>query len=92
MRVISIAGLATPSFWLGIVFILGLLIIFKWLPPMVYTPFGPIPSEFGAADLAGARRRLPLLGGGHPHDALGDARVLREDYIRTARAKGCGRS
>ena len=31
VRIMSIAGLATPSFWLGIVFILGLLIIFKWL-------------------------------------------------------------
>ncbi len=39
VRVFSIAGLATPSFWLGIVFILMLLIVFKWLPPMVYTPF-----------------------------------------------------
>src|SRR5207245_10269730 len=38
VRIVSIAGLATPSFWLGIVFILGLLIVFKWLPPMVYTP------------------------------------------------------
>src|SRR5262249_41596231 len=34
VRVVSIAGLATPSFWLGIVFILVLLIGFKWLPPM----------------------------------------------------------
>src|SRR5438046_3533959 len=31
VRVLSIAGLATPSFWLGIVFILGLLIVFKCL-------------------------------------------------------------
>ena len=39
VRLFSIAGLATPSFWLGIVAILVLLIVFKWLPPMVYTPF-----------------------------------------------------
>src|SRR5207247_4965536 len=39
VRIFSIAGLATPSFWLGIVFILMLLIVFKWLPPIVYTPF-----------------------------------------------------
>ena len=39
VRIFSIAGLATPSFWLGIVFILTLLVVFKWLPPMVYTPF-----------------------------------------------------
>src|SRR5262245_41494789 len=37
VRLFSIAGLATPSFWLGIVAILVLLIVFKWLPPMVYT-------------------------------------------------------
>src|ERR687888_1721233 len=39
VRVFAIAGLATPSFWLGIMLILGLLIVFHWLPPMVYTPF-----------------------------------------------------
>src|SRR5437899_8174900 len=45
VRIVSIAGLATPSFWLGIVFILGLLIVFKWLPPMVYTPFWVDPCQ-----------------------------------------------
>src|SRR5262245_32876575 len=45
VRVFSIAGLATPSFWLGIVFILMLLIVFKWLPPMVYTPFWVNPWQ-----------------------------------------------
>src|SRR5438093_11027756 len=46
VRIFSIAGLATPSFWLGIMFILALLIVFHWLPPMVYTPFwqSPIPN------------------------------------------------
>src|SRR5256712_13673820 len=29
VRIFSIAGLATPSFWLGIVFILALLVVFK---------------------------------------------------------------
>jgi len=38
-RVVSIAGIATPSFWLGILMILTLLVVFHWLPPMVYTPF-----------------------------------------------------
>src|SRR5256884_9853733 len=37
VRIFSIAGLATPSFWLGIVFILLLLVVFHWLPPMIYT-------------------------------------------------------
>ena len=38
VRVFSIAGLAMPSFWLGILIILGLLIGFRWLPPMFFTP------------------------------------------------------
>ena len=45
VRIFSIAGLATPSFWLGIMMILGLLIVFHWLPPMVYTPFWQSPSQ-----------------------------------------------
>ena len=37
VRIFSIAGLAMPSFWLGILFILVLLIIFEWLPPHACT-------------------------------------------------------
>ncbi len=39
LRIFSIAGLAMPSFWLGIVIILVLLIFFNWLPPMEFTSF-----------------------------------------------------
>src|SRR3972149_2215427 len=38
VRIFSIAGLAMPSFWLGILIILCLLIFFQWLPPMFFTP------------------------------------------------------
>ncbi|MFQ5960215.1 MAG: ABC transporter permease, partial [Candidatus Methylomirabilales bacterium] len=37
VRVFSIAGLAMPSFWLGILIILFLLIYFQWVPPMFFT-------------------------------------------------------
>jgi len=89
VRVFSIAGLATPSFWLGIVFILGLLIIFKWLPPMVYTPFWVNPWQ-NMLQLI-----WPALAVGYRYSAVATRmtrsamlEVLREDYIRTARAKG----
>jgi len=45
VRIFSIAGLACPSFWLGILMILTFLIVFKWLPPMVYTPFWVNPWQ-----------------------------------------------
>ncbi len=89
VRIFSIAGIATPSFWLGIVFILGLLIVFKWLPPMVYTPFWVDPWQ-NLAQLI-----WPALAVGYRYSAVSTRmtrsamlEVLREDYIRTARAKG----
>jgi peptide/nickel transport system permease protein len=89
VRVFSIAGLAMPSFWLGILMILGLLIIFKWLPPMVYTPFWVDPWQ-NLAQLI-----WPALAVGYRYSAVATRmtrsamlEVLREDYIRTARAKG----
>jgi peptide/nickel transport system permease protein len=89
VRIFSIAGLAMPSFWLGIVLILMLLIVFQWLPPMVYTPFWVSPWQ-NMAQLI-----WPALAVGYRYSAVATRmtrsamlEVLREDYIRTARAKG----
>ncbi|MGH7472600.1 MAG: ABC transporter permease, partial [Candidatus Methylomirabilales bacterium] len=89
VRVFSIAGLAMPSFWLGILIILGLLIFFRWLPPMFFTPFWVDPW----ANLS--QLIWPALAVGYRYSAVATRmtrsavlEVLREDYIRTARAKG----
>jgi peptide/nickel transport system permease protein len=89
VRIFSIAGLAMPSFWLGIVLILLMLVVFKWLPPMVYTPFWTNPVQ-NLAQLI-----WPALAVGYRYSAVATRmtrsamlEVLREDYIRTARAKG----
>jgi peptide/nickel transport system permease protein len=89
VRIFSLAGIATPSFWLGIVLILGLLIVFRWLPPMVYTP----PWVSLSQNLA--QLIWPALAVGYRYSAVATRmtrsamlEVLREDYIRTARAKG----
>jgi len=89
VRIFSIAGLAVPSFWLGIVFILAFLIIFRWLPPMVYTPFWVNPWQ-NMLQLI-----WPALAVGYRYSAVATRmtrsamlEVLREDYVRTARAKG----
>ncbi|HVP08388.1 MAG TPA: ABC transporter permease [Burkholderiales bacterium] len=89
VRVFSIAGLAMPSFWLGILMILCMLLVFHWVPPMVFTPFWVSPSE-NLAQLI-----WPALAVGYRYSAVSTRmmrssmlEVLREDYIRTARAKG----
>jgi len=89
VRFITIAGLAVPSFWLGMLIILGLLAVFHWSPPVVYTPFYENP----VANLS--QLIWPALAVGYRSSAV-IARLLRssiletlqEDYIRTARAKG----
>ena len=89
VRIFSIAGLAMPSFWLGILMILGFLIIFRWVPPMVYTPLWVDPWQ-NMIQLI-----WPALAVGYRYSAVATRmtrsamlEVLREDYIRTARAKG----
>jgi peptide/nickel transport system permease protein len=71
------------------VLILVLLITFKWLPPMVYTPFWVNPWQ-NMAQLI-----WPAVAVGYRYSAVATRmtrsamlEVLREDYIRTARAKG----
>ena len=89
IRVFSIAGLATPSFWLGIIIILFFLIVFRWLPPLTFTSFWVDPKP-NLAQLI-----WPALAVGYRYSAVATRmtrssvlEVLREDYIRTARAKG----
>lgn len=89
VRMFSIAGLATPSFWLGILMILFFLILFKWMPPLTYVPIWQDPVR-NLSQLI-----WPALATGYRYSAVATRmtrssvlEVLREDYIRTARAKG----
>ena len=89
IRVISIGGLAVPSFWLGMIIILLLLSIFHWHPPLTFTPFYVDPLK-NISQLI-----WPALAVGYRYSAVATRmmrstllEVLQEDYIRTARAKG----
>ncbi|HZR95438.1 MAG TPA: ABC transporter permease [Gaiellaceae bacterium] len=89
VRIFSIAGLAIPSFWLGIIIILVFIIFFHWLPPLTFTSFRVNPK-------ANLQQLIwPALAVGYRYSAVATRmtrsavlEVLREDYIRTARAKG----
>ena len=89
VRLFSIAGLAIPSFWLGIVLILFLLVVARYSPPLSFTPFFQNPLE-NLSQLI-----WPALAIGYRYSAVATRmtrstllEVLREDYVRTARAKG----
>ena len=88
-RVFVIAGLSLPNFWLAILVILGLVHYFQWLPPLNYAPFWVDPW------LNFKQLVFPALVTGYRLSAIGARmtrssilEVLRDDYVRTARAKG----
>ncbi len=89
LRVFSLAGLSMPSFWLGMVMILVLASWLGWIPPMTYV--GPT-EDF---KMHVVQFMLPALAVGYRSSALitritrsAMLEVLREDYVRTAWAKG----
>ncbi len=89
IRLFAIAGLAVPSFWLGMIIILSLLFTFNWIPPLTFTPFLEDPVK-NLSQLI-----WPAMAVGYRYSAVATRmtrstilEVLQEDYIRTARAKG----
>jgi peptide/nickel transport system permease protein len=89
VRVVSIGGLAIPSFWVGILVILWLVIAFGWGPPLEFTPPWVDPwANF-------QQMVWPVVTVGYRYAAVTTRmtrstvlEVMREDYIRTAWAKG----
>jgi peptide/nickel transport system permease protein len=95
VRVLAIAGIATPSFWLGIMSLILVLNITSvisgtpWLPPIDYVPLWQDPLRNLSLVF------LPAITVGYRYSAVtmrltrsAMLEVMREDYIRTARAKG----
>jgi peptide/nickel transport system permease protein len=89
VRILTIGGLSIPSFWFGMLIMLGLLAFFNWLPPITFTPIYVDP-------IANLTQLIwPALAVGYRYCAVvarmirsSLLEVLNEDYIRTARAKG----
>lgn len=86
---VAIGGVSIPSFWLGLTLILIFSVGLGWLPSGGYTPLWE--------DLGQGLRVLvlPAISLGFMQAALiarmtrsGMLEVLRQDYVRTARAKG----
>ena len=88
-RSFSIAGLALPSFWLATLLILALTVFFRWTPPLGYVgltqdPWKNIQQLFLPALVIGVSNAAVIAR--MTRSAM--LEVLREDYIRTAWAKG----
>jgi peptide/nickel transport system permease protein len=88
-RFFAILGLSLPDFWLATVAITFLAIWVQWIPPVGFAPLWEDPARCLAqltipALIIGAR--LAAVSMRMTRSSL--LEVLRQDYIRTARAKG----
>ena len=89
VRLATIAGQAVPSFWLALLLILGLVLVFHWSPPIVYTH----PWEDPWNHLQIVIWPVLLLSWEYSSYIARVTRasmldVLQESYVTTARAKG----
>jgi peptide/nickel transport system permease protein len=88
-RVVALFGLTLPTFWMGVLALLVVSKYFHWVPPTGYVPFYEDPwtnvqqfmfpwliQAFVLTGLTTRMVRSSVL------------EVLRQDYVRTARAKG----
>ena len=88
-RIITIAGIAVPNFWVAILMLFVLSNVFSWAPPIELESFTEDP-------LANLKKMIfPAIALSFTHMAFmarvtrsSTLEVFREDYIRTARAKG----
>jgi len=87
LRIISLSGLSLPSFWLGLIILLTCVSLFGWIPIYAGKPDRLIDEL--------ALLSIPAAAVGFRSSALvmrltrsSMLEVLRQDYIRTARAKG----
>jgi peptide/nickel transport system permease protein len=88
-RVVAVSGLSFPDFWLGTLLITFAAIWFQWIPPIGYVSFWESPSQ----NLQQFLLPAAVLGFRLSAATMRMTRstvleVLREDYVRTAWAKG----
>lgn len=88
-RFAALFGLAMPNFWLGLVLVLIFSVHLRWFPVFGYVPFFEDPVRHFSHLV------IPVvsLGAGYAAMILETSRnslieVLRQDYVRTARAGG----
>lgn len=83
------AGLAVPSFWLGLTLILVISVQLRWLPPSGHVPFFTDPGDNLRRMIMPAATLGIYLSATLMRFLRADMiEVMAADYVRTARAKG----
>jgi peptide/nickel transport system permease protein len=90
-RIGGLIGLSFPNFWLATLALLFTSVMFKWVPPINYV--SPLVDPWGNLQqmlIPAAAIALHLMAIVMRMTRTMMLEVLRQDYVRTARAKGAG--
>jgi peptide/nickel transport system permease protein len=88
-RLVAVSGLSLPDFWLGTLIITFAAIWFRWIPPLGYVSFWEAPwKNLQQFLLPAAVLGYRLSAATMRMTRSTVLEVLREDYVRTAWAKG----
>ena len=88
-RLVSLSGLSLPLFFTGALILYGLVRVFHWLPPLEFVSFTEDPLENLKQLIWPALAQAYYISA--PITRLTRSQMLevvRQDYVRTARAKG----
>ena len=88
-RLVSLSGLSLPLFFTGALILYGLVRFFRWLPPLEFVAFTENPLENLKQLIWPALAQAYYISA--PITRLTRSQMLetvRQDYVRTARAKG----
>src|SRR5919197_1783811 len=91
VRVLSISGLSLPIFFTGVLILYLLVRVFRWLPPLEYVSLTEAPAENLKQLIWPALAQAYYISA--PIMRLTRSQMLevvRQDFVRTARAKGLG--
>jgi len=87
--VFALVGFAMPGFWLGIILIYVFALLLRWLPPSGWVPLpASVPQNLLSLVLPAFTLGTALAALVTRQLRSGMLEVLRQDYVRTAQAKG----
>ncbi len=89
VRVLSLFGFCTPHYWLAILLVILFSLTLNWLPPGGYTPLTEsVEQNLRYIVLPAITLALPIAAEQMRFLRSSMLEVIRQDYVRTARAKG----
>jgi len=84
----ALVGFSMPTFWLGLILIYVFALLLRWLPPSGFVPLPALGDNVRSLILPALTLGTALAALVTRQLRSGMLEVLRQDYIRTAQAKG----